>query len=340
MKATRCILAFLILLYLVLHLEAVASDIPYTQAQLDNSTSRLQGKIRQLWQLLYDNLLDPTERQALRNVQIMTPVVGTINGTNPRVLEFYSRTSSQEVFIPVVSALLIEDLCTAYAWLQVNGYEHSTIDEYLAMLRYRNPADFPGNRFPPPLRALGIPENALHDPSVDTLSIRLRNGAWAFILLHEIGHLLYRDTVPKNKSATVAQQLEMQADKFALQIMSRDNAVPMGAFLYWQASVHYLPNRADFPSDVLWRHYLEQESTHPMNAERALFIAHYLRDHAADFANKPDAVPNQKKLVQEIASGMQTIAQWLGNEDRQKGARELAKITTPATLKLRRPQKN
>src|SRR5262249_5199582 len=146
----------------------------YTQTQIDNNTSRLQGKIRQLWQLLYDKLLNQAEQQALRNVQIRTPVVGTINETHPRALEFYSRPSSQEVFIPVVSALLVEDLCTAYAWLQVNGYEHSTIDEYLAMLRYGNPADFPGNRFPPPLRALGIPENALHDPSVDTLSIRLR----------------------------------------------------------------------------------------------------------------------------------------------------------------------
>ncbi len=115
-------------------------------------------------------------------------------------MDYYSgqRGGRSFVAMPVLSLMFLEDLCTAYAWLHLKGYSLETIDEYITMLRYKKAADFPDGRYPPPLKALKIPPNALAERAVDDLSLRFRNTAYAFILLHEIGHILYEHRGYKN----------------------------------------------------------------------------------------------------------------------------------------------
>ena len=108
-------------------------------------------------------------------------------------LNFSSKYSaiSNVVVTPIFSLLFLEDLCTAYAWLYKNGYGLETVDEYLTMLQYRPRSDF-GGRYPSPLEALGIPISTVDDPSLQGLGLRFRNSMYAFIMAHEVGHILYR----------------------------------------------------------------------------------------------------------------------------------------------------
>ena len=88
--------------------------------------------------------------------------------------------------LPALSLKFLDDLCTAYAWLQIKGYSLETVSEYTAILKYGRP---PPGGFPPharnvhdrqqdtparrraddrdrycrPLKALHIPENALDE---------------------------------------------------------------------------------------------------------------------------------------------------------------------------------
>ena len=324
---------FILLVGIGLH--AAENQVPYSQDKIAANRARLREKSSTLWQAMLNNVIDRAERPRLVNIRVKTP--DQSEEAEGEALVFYSNSRSSEIFMPVVSLLMIEDLCTAYAWLQVKGFEHSTIDEYLALLKYGNPAAFPNGRFPAPLPALGIPPNALDDKKVDELSLRLRNGAWAFILLHEAGHIRYGHRSTAGEPAYKAQERERDADAFALRAMANDDAVPLGAFLYWQASIHYYPNRGDFSSDAEWEKFRARTSTHPVNSERATHIASFLETHAAEFADGPNAKPLQKQLVLEIAAGMKKISDTLKDPQRQRAARELAKATTIQTLKPRRP---
>src|SRR5205823_4006926 len=103
------------------------------------------------------------------------------------------------------------------------------VDEYLAMLRYKRAADFPGGTYPPPLTALGIPADAAQDPQAGPLALRFRNSAYAFIIAHELGHILAGH--PSSISVTMEQSRanEAAADDFALRVLARDAEIPMGA---------------------------------------------------------------------------------------------------------------
>ena len=95
-------------------------------------------------------------------------------------LAFYGPPDHARVVFPIFSIKFLDDLSTAYAWLQVNGYVLDTITEYTAMLAYKDL----GARYPAPLSALHIPADALRDNRVDELALEHFVTARMFILLN------------------------------------------------------------------------------------------------------------------------------------------------------------
>ncbi len=160
---------------------------------------------------------------------------------------------------PIASLKFLDDLCTAYAWLQINGYGLETISEYAAMLRYQS---FPDGRYPRPLLALRIPSDALRNPRVDELALgHFVVTARTFILLHELGHVYYR-----HRGSTIAN--EEQADRFAAEVMARTPLPPLGIIVFFLFDAHwssYPPGPAD---------------THPMSGARLQALAGLVEDGA------------------------------------------------------------
>jgi hypothetical protein len=232
--------------------------------------------------------------------------------------DFRANSEKNTVSLSIGSLLFFEDLSIAYAWLWANGYNLSTIDEYGAMLRYRQPSSFAGNRYPLPLLALHIPPSALANSKVDALSLRLRNMAFAFILGHELGHIYYHHPLPSDDM--LPQQIrdnETAADYFALELLRRTSTIPLGATLFFQASAYLFPNRRDYPNEQEWQIYLKKKAEHPLTADRLRLLARRIEVTAGDFARNEPHRRFGIESIQFMAQGITQIARILEDANLQ-----------------------
>ena len=265
------------------------------------------------------------EKQALANVRIVLP----LKGNTP--LDAYSGMSGQTptVVLPVLSLRFVEDLSVAYAWRYQYGYSLEPMDEYVAMLKYRRPEEFPVGRVPDPLAALGVPPRILEqDRRVDDLSLRLRNTAWAFILAHELGHVRFRHPGNQGVSPEVSRRNEAEADAFAVDLLSRSNTIPMGMILWFQATAGYFPNRADFGSDAAYQSWLAGAATHPVNPERMRYLATALNRAARGSLSRDYA-----EVAPFIATRLEQIGAILDEPDKQRLIARCAVLGRPEDLK-------
>ncbi|MCP4628988.1 MAG: hypothetical protein GY850_36590 [bacterium] len=170
-------------------------------------------------------------------------------------LAFYVPADRPNIVFPIFSLKFLDDLCTAYAWLQVNGYSLETVAEYTAILKYGKP---PSGGFPPPLKAMQIPQNALDNPQVDELALGHFVTSRTFLLLHEMGHILYG-----HNARTYAESVrnEQQSDRFAASVMQRTALPPLGILVFFMADAHW----SGFPASG--------RDTHPLSGERVRALA-------------------------------------------------------------------
>jgi hypothetical protein len=320
-----------VLLVTVVASPVAAQDVStmYDTTAVAREKARLESRIREIYGKAFEPSLTSEERRALSGTTFQTPLAG-----DP-VLGYYSESRSRVVTMPAISLLFLEDLCVAIAWLQVNGYRLETVEEYVAMLKYKDAKAF-GGRYSPPRTALGIPTGALSDPRVNDLSLRFRNTGYAFILGHELGHIRYQHTGYDGVPIAVSQANEKQADQFALDVMRRTATIPMGAMLFFQAGIYYFDNRADFPSDAAWQAYLSKSATHPLTADRLEGMARSVSARAEDFArgqpNRAAAIEATRAIGERLAE----FAAFLTDHDLQRAIRAKAERSSPASLKPRR----
>lgn len=240
----------------------VARDLSslYDQATLEQWRPRYERSTLKILHEVILPVLKTEEKARLGGVpRIDFPIYadGVLKG---RPLAFYVPAGPPRAVFPVLSLHFLDELCTAYAWLQVNGYSLETVSEYTAMLRYK---DFPGGRAPPPLRALQIPDNALQDPRVDELALGHFVTARTFILLHELGHIYHAH---RATSFGESRRNEEEADRFAAMVMQRTPLPPLGALVFFLADAHW----AGYPSAA--------EDTHPLSGARLRTLARHVDD--------------------------------------------------------------
>ena len=201
-RLLRCVAYFLLCVPAVL----AAKDLSglYDHATLEHWKPRYERSTTKILEQVIAPVLLTQEKQRLGNVRLDFLLYGE-GRAKEHPLQFYVPPDGSRVVMPIASLKFLDDLCTAYAWLHINGYSLETISEYTAMLRYK---DFPEGRYPRPLQALRIPDDALKDPRVDELALGHFVTARTFILLHELGHIFHN-----HRGSTV--QNEQQADRFA-----------------------------------------------------------------------------------------------------------------------------
>ena len=251
----------------------------YPAEQLAREKPRLEGRANQMLGILRTLIakggLAAARAPLLAGVRIEAPLSDDAGVP----LDFSSRYSAGTgtVMTPILSLLFVEDLCTAYAWLYKKGLSLETIDEYLTMLRYKHAADFPQGRYAPPLSALGIPASAVDDQDVSGLALRFRNSAYAFIIAHELGHILAGHPSANTVSMEQSRANEAAADDFALRVLAVDSEIPMGAILFFQAQAYLMPSLGQFKAQGLdeqaWVKEMQTKITHPLTAERLKLLA-------------------------------------------------------------------
>ena len=307
----------------------------YDMRHLQQEKPRYEQRIGDLYRIIAP-LFSAQERRELAGVRIELPLIGAQSGTP---LDFYTmgQAGRGTVFMPVFSLLFLEDLATAFAWLQRHDYSLETVEEYITMLRYKKASDFPGGRYLPPLKALHIPPEAMSHERVKTLALALRNEAYAFIPLHEIGHVLSRHPGYDGVAREVARQHEADADRFALMVLERADTLPMGVILWFMAQVNAMPSNGQLmaeklvKSDADWQAYLNTWATHPLTVDRLSAIALYLDAWATRVGSG-----NQRDVLAFIASKLAYMARELGDADLQGCMAVVAHRVDPATLVPRR----
>ena len=243
----------------------------YSARELAADRSRLQARIAHLHDLLtLPQFLAPSDRW-LADVAVLTPDVAPDG--DPMGFSAYEG----RVYMPVAGLKFIEDLTMAYAWRFRSERTLEPFDEYLAMLRWKPEPEWPDGAHLDPLEAFGVPDRIWEtDPDVGDLGTSLRNEAWAFLLAHELAHVLYAH--PGNQApAAVSQANESEADAFALNLLMQTGDIPMGAILYFQATAAFYSSRADLPSDRAYARWQREVATHPVNSQRLLAMARKLQ---------------------------------------------------------------
>jgi Peptidase U49 len=229
--------------------------LKYWGGRYKRSTTKIMDEV--IWPALLSNEKPPHDRKPVLEFPLWAE--GIARG---HPLAVYAPVSSGRIVLPVFSLKFLDDLCTAYAWLQVNDYALESISEYTAILRwYRDP---PPGGFPPPLKALHIPENALDDPTVDERALGDFVTARTFLLLHEMGHILYGHHDDPTPDESVRN--EQQSDRFAATVMQRTGLPPLGMLVFFLADAHL----SRFPAS--------ESDTHPLSGERVRALADNVDD--------------------------------------------------------------
>jgi hypothetical protein len=300
---------YLSLLFVLTVQPAYAGDLTemYPRKVLQKDAKRLRTAVSKIYTLGIMPSLSKAELSGLGEVEFRFPLPKP--GDDP--LNFYAYRDGRKaiVVMPVLSLKALEDLTTAYAWAQVNALSHSTIDLYYAALRHRPLSKFPDNHYTDVLSALEIPKDAYKQPGVDSLSLSLRNEAYAFIIAHELGHVLFRHKGYAEVTKAQARADEVQSDRFALDVLARTATPPLGAVFYFQAQIYRFRHRGEFKNNEAWNNYLLTVATHPMAVDRLKAMARHISGPLAARRG------SEKQLWKDIGSILTKLAGLLDDED-------------------------
>lgn len=249
---------------IVFALLAVATEARavYDRATLSEWQPRYERSTTRIFNEVILPAMTQAERRQLGRVPPIDFPLRPAGDWSAYPLAFYVPGDRRAITMPISSLKFLDDICTAYAWLQRNGYAIETVSEYSAILRF---AKEPPGGFPPPLEALGVPANALDDPRVDELALGHFVTARTFLLAHELAHILYRHSAASYERS---RRNEAEADRFAFQLMGRTPLPPTGALLFFMADAHWS--------------YIEENpnATHPMSGARVRSAAQWVDDPA------------------------------------------------------------
>ncbi len=279
--------------------------------------------------------LTPEELAPLEGLRLELPLIDP-QARYQTPLSFYAISSPPQIVVPILSVKFLDDLSIASAWLEENGFSQETILDYAALLKYSNGDRFAGGRFPDPLTALQIPDNALDDPRVDDLSQKILKSSLVWVLAHELGHVCYGHQGYSGITMESAQQHEADADAFATEMFRRIGTYPGGMALLFLVFSRLSPNRGDFATEEAWRDYMTHQTTHPISRARLRAIAEDLRSDPHGFAG---AEPDQAAAAQAvlyIAGEIENIVEKLDDPDLQRLLRARAAATDLEALAPRR----
>ena len=269
----------------------------YPPAALDRVAQRTTPGLRSNFEQVLLPRLTDRERQKLGGVSL--DLSRREYAEHP--LNFYAATGGK-VVLPLSSVKLVSDLSLALAWYNRNRLPEQKVFDYAAMLAFRGPA--PDGVKALPLTALGVPDSADNDPAVEALFQKLFGTTMVFIMGHETGHLFHGHRA--NVGEVRSRQQEGEADAFAVELMARMGAPPIGISFYFMMVAPF--ECAD-------------RSTHPLSGERINRLVAALRDNAPLFARDKPSPQQERQLVESIAQELGKVAKLVDDPDIRQSMR-------------------
>ena len=335
MTPRRTALALVLLASLAVG-EAAAQRRDYGTMYDDALLASRQKEYREvvLWNLqnVFLPKLTVDERRRLQGLSVDFP----LRGPDRELFEYFADRNGR-VTMSVQSIRFLADLSLAYAWLNANGYSMETVSDYVSMLKYQDAARF-GGRYPDPITALRIPPKAADDPGVSTPFEQILNHSVSFVLLHEMGHVLYQHPgYGPGVSRARARENEDQADRFALEVLRRVGQPVSGLLFFFLSAAHAVPHRADFGSDAEYQTHLAQ-TTHPLTSDRVTRLSQYLRENAADYGRLQNNPARATSVIRWTADAIdKEVVPVLADPDQQRFMARRGVNMTLAGLAPRKP---
>ena len=272
----------------------------YPPAALDRVAQRSTPGLRSNFERVLLPSLTDRERQQLGRITLDL----SRREYPEHPLNFYAATGGN-VVLPLSSVKLLSDLSLAVAWYNRKRLPEQKVFDYAAMLAFRGPA--PDGVKALPLAALGVPDDADNDPAVNALFQKFFGTTMVFIMGHETGHLFHGHRT--NVGEARSRQQEAEADAFAVELMARMAAVPVGVSVY-------LALAAPFEC--------AERSTHPLSGERINRLVAAIRGNASSFARNTPSPQQERQDVEAIAQKLGEFARFLDDPDIRQSRRLVA----------------
>ena len=297
----------------------------------DQELSNLQPRYERGWRNNYNDIFLPvfTPAERARFAQVRIRFEPRVPDREP--FGFYS--GGDQVVASTASLKFLFEIALAQRWLEMNGFDTATVNQYLTMLRYW---DAKRGRPPKPLETLCIPPESSMNPQIVESAEGIFNDAAYFVLLHEYGHALYRH--PGNDMVPPAQSRanEEAADLFALSVFARREAPPAGVPWFFYVTTQLLEFSPDAGS--VSQHASLAARTHPVSPERLRALARQILAQNNAFAKgfKPGARNSPMTLALEISQ----LANLLGDPSVQQISDRIGRTVSPIDLAPRPKGRN
>jgi hypothetical protein len=269
----------------------------YPPAALDRVAQRSAPGLRSNFEQVLLPRLTDRERQQLGRVTL--DLSRREYADHP--LNFYAATGGR-VVLPLSSVKLVSDLSLALAWYNRKRLPEQKVFDYAAMLAFRGPA--PDDVKALPLAVLGVPDDADSDPAVNGLFQKLFGTTMVFIMAHETGHLFHSHRASVGEARS--RQQEGEADAFAVELMARMGAAPIGISFYFSLAAPF---------------ECAERSTHPLSGERINRLAAALRDNASSFARNAPVPQQERQSIESIVKDLGTLTKLLDDPDIRESMR-------------------
>jgi hypothetical protein len=291
----RAVLAFLFLLCAIPAARAQCAPLYdwsgfYPAAALDRVAQRSAPGLRSNFEQVMLPRLTDGERRKLGGISLDL----SRREYPEHPLNFYAATG-RRIVLPLSSIKLVSDLSLALAWYNRQRLPEKRVFDYASMLAWRGPA--PDGVKLPPLQALGVPEGDA-EPAVEALFQKIFGTTMVFIMAHETGHLFHDHKA--NVGEVRSRQQESEADAFAVELMARLGAPPIGISFYFMMAAAF---------------ECTERSTHPLSGERIDRLVASLRDNAGLFARDKPSPQQERQLVETIAQDLGRVAKLLDDPD-------------------------
>jgi hypothetical protein len=183
----------------------------YSRQQLEADSQRFREQIEAEYRGTILPNLGADEKSALAAVKIEFPIAGPKGDP----FEFY--TLGNSIYLPALSLRFFSDLCVSNAWLNLHGFDGTTVRDYVGLL-FREASV--SSNLPPVFKTLGVPANAREETAVADRASRHFGNTVFFLLAHELGHALKKHRLDVQDPAQRRVQ-EIEADGFAIDLMRR-----------------------------------------------------------------------------------------------------------------------
>jgi predicted Zn-dependent protease len=151
----------------------------------------------------------------------------------------------------------------------------------------------------------------VHPGAVADLARKIYGSALAFIVAHELGHIYYQHPDSKDVPREQERQHEVEADRFAIQLLRRMGSPPGGEVFFFDLLAHLEQNRFDFPTGEEYEHHLAS-ATHPLTSDRLQALGQEIERWAGDFAREERDVQQATLAIRNIGQAMRALADLKG----------------------------